>query len=94
MFLECLDRAAAEAGLTRSTVTDVKSSVRLVGAETALPAFEEELEENWVTNRVRKTCKILESNSRVEVLGTVIGTMAERNQFFDERLTKPMELSV
>ena len=41
MFLECLDRAVAEAGLTRGTGADVKSSVRLVGDGTALLAFEE-----------------------------------------------------
>ena len=52
LFLEGLDRAAATAGLTRDTSAGVKSSVRLVGSDTALLVFEKEIEDNWVTDRI------------------------------------------
>ena len=66
----------------------MKSSVRLIGDESAFLAIKEDLEENWVTERVREICKVLEPTGHVEVLGAVIGTTMEGNQFFDERLAK------
>ena len=59
LFLDCLDRAAAKAGLTRGTGRDVKSVIRLIGDESAFVAFCENHEESWVTNRIRDTCQIL-----------------------------------
>ena len=73
LFLRCLDRAAALAGLSRGAGRDVKSTVRLIGEATAIANFHEVQEENWITDKIRDTCQILESNCTIEVLGTTIG---------------------
>ena len=72
LFLRCLDRAAALAGFTRGVGRNVKSTVRLIGNATAIASFYELQEENWITDKIRDTCQILEPNSTVEVLGTII----------------------
>ena len=73
--------AAAKAGITRVIGRDVKSSVRLVGDESVFLALGKSFAENWITERVRETYKILAPNSRIEVLGTIDGSTDERNQF-------------
>ena len=86
-FLRCLDRAAALAGISRGTGHDVKSTVRFIGAPTALSNFHETQEENWITdNTNRDTCQILEPNCSIEVLGTVIGSQQDRDNAFATRL--------
>ena len=77
---------------TRGTGRDVKSSVRLAGDESVLVAFDESQEESWITDRIRDTCKVWFPNSKIEVLGAVIGTANERDQFFEERLDKLIQL--
>ena len=88
LFLKCLDKAAAAAGLSRGSGDDVKSTVRLVGSDEAISSFLERHEENWVTARIRSTCKILEPNSSIEVLGTVLGPLQDRDDAFAARLAK------
>ena len=70
----------------------MKSSVRLLGEESALLAFKESIQENYMTNRTRETCKVLAPNSKIQVLGIVIGTAEERSLFFEERLNKLIQL--
>ena len=41
-----------------------------------------------ITNRIRDTCQILPHNSKIEVLGTLIGTPKGRDDFFEGRLNK------
>ena len=60
LFLRCLDRAAAAAGLSRGAGRDVKSTVRLIGETTAIANFHEMQEESWITDKIRDTCQILE----------------------------------
>ena len=50
LFVQCLDKAAAAAVATRGSGAQVKSSVRIIGSDTALLTLEEELEENWITD--------------------------------------------
>ena len=88
LFLECLGRPAAKAGLTRGTGRDVKSTVRLIGDKSAITAFSERQEESWITNRIRDICQILLHNSKIEVLGTIIGSPKDRDDYFEERLNK------
>ena len=88
IFLRCLDRAAALAGLTRGAGRDVKSTVRLIGNATDIASFYELQEENWITDKIRDTCQILEPNSTVEILGTIIGLQKDRDNAFAERLGK------
>ena len=59
VFLECLDRAATKAGLTRGTGREVKSTVRLIRDDTAVVSFHEQQEESWITSRIRDTFQIL-----------------------------------
>ena len=88
LFLRCLDRAAALAGLSRGTGHDVKSTVRCIGASIAVCIFHETQEENWITDKIRDTCQILEPNCSIEVLGTVIGSQQDRDNAFAMRLGK------
>ena len=88
LFLRCLDRAAALAGFSRDTGRDVNSTVRLIGATTAIANFHEMQEESWITDKIRDTCQILEPNSSIEVLGTVIGSQKDRDNAFAARLCK------
>ena len=88
LFLRCLDRAAAMAGLSRGTGHDVKSTVRLIGAPAAISIFHETQEENWITDKIRDTCQILEPNCSIEVLGTVIGSQQDRDNAFALRIGK------
>ena len=88
LFLKCLDKAAAAAGLSRGSGDDVKSTVRLVGTDAAVSSFLETQEENWITAHIRDTCKVLEPNSSIEVLGTVLGSQQDRDNAFAARLTK------
>ena len=73
LFFGCLDRAATEAGFTRGTGRDVKWAIRRSCDESAFVAFCENHEDSWVTNRIRDAYQILHHNSRLEVLGTIIG---------------------
>ena len=66
----------------------MKSSVRLIGDESVLFAFEESIEGNWITDRVWATCEVLASNSNVEVLGATVCAVEEGNQCFEERFDK------
>ena len=88
LFLRCLDRAVALAGVSRGTGGDVKSTVRLIGADTAIANFHEMQEESWITDKIRDTCQILEPNSSIEVLGTVIGSQKDRDSAFAARQCK------
>ena len=72
LFLNCFDRAAAAAGLTRGTGQEVKSTVRLIGDAAAIASFHEHQEERLITSRIRDTCQILDPNRTIEVLGTTI----------------------
>ena len=73
---------------SRGTGRDVKSTVRLIGATTAIANFHEMQEESWITDKIRDTCQIVEANSSIEVLGTVIGSQKDRDNAFAARLCK------
>ena len=88
LFLECWDAAAARAGATRGEGEEVKSLVRLVGHSAALSAFDDD----WLTDRIRRTCKVGEPNAACEVLGAIVGDLAQRADFFRQRTAKVREL--
>ena len=90
--MDCLDKAAARAGLSRGSGPDVKSSVRLIGSDEASCRFDEEAEGLWATDYVRATCQILPANSSVKVLGAMIGPSVDRNRLFRDRVSKLTEL--
>ena len=93
LFLECLDAAAARVGATRGEGPDVKSLVRLVGHPDALAAFQlEDPEGEWLTPRVRRTCKVGAPNAACEVLGAAVGPADACEQLFRDRLEKLKEL--
>ena len=71
--------AAARRGATRGEGRDVKSTVRLIGHPDALQA----IEDGWVTEAVRHTCKLAAPNSCSEVLGATTGC---QDELFESRL--------
>ena len=68
-YLRTLDYEASKCGASRGTGADIKSTVRLVGRSDLLA----EVDCDWVTDYVANTCKVLEPNATVEVLGVVVG---------------------
>ena len=82
LLLECLDAAAANVGATRGEGSDVKSFVRLVGHADALAVFDQE----WVTDRISRTCKIGAPNAHCEVLGAMAGPPSACTAQFRERI--------
>lgn len=84
LYLETLDAEAARAGCTRGSGADVKSSVTLIGHPDAIADYEAE----WVTDRIRDTCKLREPNAPTEVLGAILGSNDESVEQFDVQLRK------
>ena len=84
LYLETLDAEAARAGCTRGSGADVKSSVTLIGHPDAIADYEAE----WVTDRIRDTCKLREPNAPTEVLGAILGSNDESAEQFDAQLRK------
>ena len=70
-----------QAGHTRGIGRDVKSSVHLIGGESAITTFNEKQEEIWITNRIRDTNQVLLRNNKIEVFGTSIGMPKERDEY-------------
>ena len=86
-YLAYLDAAMAYTGGYRGEVPDAKSTVRLVGHPIALATFAAtRVADTWVTDRVRRTCRVGEPNSDVEVLGVVVGAPEARNAQFMEKV--------
>ena len=79
-FLRVLDEELAAVGATRGTggADNVKSVARLVGHEEDLQQHGDE----WITERVRDTCKLPDNNSTAHVLGVDIGSPAARDAQF------------
>ncbi len=88
-FLACLDDAVARSGCTRGEGRDVKSMVRLVGHPDALAAFHAtEHSQDWITDRIRRTCRIESDNSAIEVLGSIVGAPCDRAAQFHDCVSK------
>ena len=66
----------------------MKSTVLLIGDDAAIVSFHEHQDERWITSRIRDTCQSFAPNSKVEVLGTVVGSPKDRGDFFEERFNK------
>ncbi len=89
LVLECLDAALAKCGASRGEGSDVKSVVRLVGHPDAIDAFFScDATGDWISERIRRTCKVAAPNSAIEVLGTMLGSDLDRNAQFTECLSK------
>jgi len=88
LFLECLGAAAARVGATRGEGPEVKSHVRLLGHADALAAFSED----WLTERVARTCQVGEPNADCEVLGAAAGAPAATEAAFRARTANLREL--
>ena len=71
-WLRAFDAAIEKIGATRGQGADVKSSAKLV----CLPGQEEHVPP-WVTDYVRQTCSVLETNSTSVVLGATVGDDAD-----------------
>ena len=77
-FLRELDEELARVGATRGEGDHVKSVARLVGSEEDVAM----VGHDWITERVRRTCKLPGNNSPIHVLGVDIGDDAARDEQF------------
>ena len=70
LFLAVLDEELAAVGATRGSGAEVKSVAKLVGSEAACL----EVGEDWITERIRATCKLPVPNApSKDVLGVDVG---------------------
>ena len=83
-FLAILDDELASVGASRGVGADVKSIARVVGTAEAVT----ECGDAWVTDRVRRTCKLPGPNAPVHVLGVDIGDAAVATSQFRDATTK------
>ena len=77
LFLRILDLEAAKVGATRGSGPDVKSTARLCGSTSSIDA----IGDTWVSDYIRRTCKVGRPNVPVEVLGAELHRL--REQFSD-----------
>ena len=61
----------------------MKSTVGLIGDDAAIIMSHKQEEERWITSWIRDNCQILPPNSKIEVLGTIIGSPKSRDDYFE-----------
>ena len=83
-FLQSLDQELHAIGCRRGTGSEVKSSVTLIGHPDAIAGQNAD----WVTERIRQSCKILEANGALEVLGACVGTPEDTASHFHDAVAK------
>ena len=88
LYLRTLDAEAALVGATRGSGNDIKSTVMLIGPPSEVANFSS----SWLTPCVRQTCKVLEPNSDVEVLGGAVGSDALANMLFQGATRKVSDI--